>query len=143
MNIYDAVNIKQANIDAITGETLSHEAVYDRIIDYLGGLTAIAAYIPFSINEIRKALKTDKHLNSLSLKKWDSAVGFTTCGPDAKPTFGGLWDLYRANGITSASLATGVCILKQAARRIAELSDDEAKEIYANSSTKFTHQSTQ
>lgn len=132
MNIYSAVNIKQSNIDITTGETLTHEEVYDRIVDYLGGLSAVAPYIPFKIEEIRKALKKDEHLNNLPLRVWDRAAGFYTDGPHATPTFGELWDLYRANDINSACPATGVCILKHAARRIAELPDNKVREIYAN-----------
>ncbi len=132
MSPHEAVHIKNANIDTITGETLSHEEVYDRIIDYLGGLYAVAPYIPFEIKAIRKALKTDKHLNNLDLQKWDYAAGFTVKGPHVTPTFSGLWDLYRAHGINTASASDGVCILKHAARRIAALPDDEVREIYAN-----------
>lgn len=132
MNIYEAVNIKQANIDITTGEKLSHEDVYDRIVNYLGGLSAIAPYIPFEISEIRKALKTDKHLNNLPLRTWDHAAGFQIEGPKAIMIYGELWDLYHEKGINSACPATGVCILKHAACRIAALSDDEVREIYAN-----------
>lgn len=132
MDIYSAVNIKQSNIDITTGKTLSHAEVYDRIVNYLGGLSAVAPYIPFEIEEIRKALKKDEHLNNLSLRIWDTAAGFRVEGPNAKLIFSGLWDLYRVNGINTASLATGVCILKHAARRIAELPDDKVREIYAN-----------
>lgn len=42
MNLHSAVNIKMSNVDITTGETLSHAEVYDRIVDYLGGLSAIA-----------------------------------------------------------------------------------------------------
>lgn len=132
MNIYSAVNIKQSNIDITTGKKLSHAEVYDRIVDYLGGLSAVAPYIPFEIEKIREALKKDEHLNNLPLRIWDTAAGFRIEGPNATPTFGELWDLYRANGINLACPATGVCILKHAARRIAELPDDEVEKIYAN-----------
>lgn len=132
MSPHEAVNVRCANIDTITGETLSHEEVYDRIIDYLGGLSAVAPYIPFSITAVRKALKTDIHLNNLAMQDWDAAAGFVIKGRFAGPTFSGIWNLYRAHGINTASASDGVCILKRAARRIANLPDNEVKEIYAN-----------
>lgn len=87
---------------------------------------------PFEIGEIRKALEEDEHLNNLPLRVWDRAAGFQVDGSNAKLIFSGLWGLYRVNGINTASLATGVCILKHATRRIAELPDDKVREIYAN-----------
>lgn len=137
MDIFEAVNIKAPDTDITTNEKLSHEEVYDRIIDYLGGLTAIASFIPFKISEIQKALEIDENLNNLPLKTWDAAAGFLVDGPHATPTFHqGLWNLYRAKGINCASASEGVCILKRAARRIAALSDDEIKKIYAEARKK-------
>lgn len=132
MNIYEAIGVHEANIDDNTGKVLSHEEVYDRAVNYLGGLAAVAPYIPFSVAEIRKALKTDKHLNNLALSRWDGMAGFITNKGDTIPTYDGLWNLYRTHGITTASVYTGVCILKHAARRIAALSDDEIENLSIN-----------
>lgn len=98
----------------------------DRAIDYLGSLSAIARYIPYSMVEVREAMKTDPNLNNLSIRIWDLAAGFVTYNQNAfcqhdRIAFvgGGIWNLYGRHEITSASCAEGVCILKEAARRIA------------------------
>ena len=105
----EAINIKNANIDAITGETVSHSEIYTRAINACGGLDAVISYIPFSLEHIQKALAdNDEHLNTLPLKTWD---------------FGSerVRDLcYRKAGITYMSLSQGVCLLKEAARQWAE-----------------------
>lgn len=127
MDVFEAVGVTGLYKDIVTGKELSHEEVYDRIIERLGGLYAVLLYIPFEIAEIREALKTDENLNNLPLKTWDYAAGFAVDGPYARPTFNNLWKLYRAHGINAASASQGVCILKRAACRLAALSDDEIK----------------
>ena len=118
MTFSEAINIKNANIDTTTGETISHEEIYTRAINLLGGLDAVIPHIPFSLEAIQKALKTDKYLNNLSLSEWDYASGFVS-GRQGSMIFVGsrLWDLYRKAGITAASCSQGVCLLKEAARQ--------------------------
>lgn len=120
MNCYEAVGVKCCNIDVATGERLSHEAVYGRIIEVLGGLDAVWKYVPYSLEKIRKAIVKDPHLNNLPMTNWDRASGFYCRGGNCKFIGGGIWELYRKAGINSASNATGVCILKEAARRMVE-----------------------
>ena len=70
----------------------------------------------------------DPHLNNTALSKWDAAAGFSaSTGWNAHQQAyrcqlvgGGLWNLYLQHGITSASCAEGVCILKEATRRLIE-----------------------
>lgn len=126
MQIMEAIGVLNGNIDAETGRELAYEEIMDRSIDYLGGLSAIARYIPYSMVEVREAMKTDPYLNNLSIRVWDLAAGFKTFDQNAfrqqdRIAFvgGGIWNLYGRHGITSASCADGVCILKEAARRIA------------------------
>lgn len=128
MTLHEAIGVKMANIDARTGEELTHSEVYGRAIDFLGGLDAVAPFIPFPVEVIREKLKTDKALNNTPIRAWDVAAGFQ-CGVfgnnhrmqyDCRPTGGGLWYLYRQHGITGASCSDGVCVLKEAARRLVE-----------------------
>lgn len=116
-----AINIKNANIDITTGETLTHREIYTKAINLLGGLDAVIPYIPFTLEEIQEALKSDEHLNNLPIRRWDSASGFQG-GQHGSVTFvgHGVWNLYRKVGITSASCSQGVCLLKEAARQWAE-----------------------
>lgn len=132
MTLNEAIGVKMANIDIRTGEELTHSEVYARAIDFLGGLDAVARFIPFPVEIIREKLKTDSDLNNTPIRAWDVAAGFQ-CGVlgnshrmqyDCRPTGGGLWYLYRQHGITGASCADGVCVLKEAARLLA--AQDEA-----------------
>ena len=105
----EAINIKNANIDTITGEVVSHKDIYTRAINVCGGLDTVIPYIPFKLEEIQKALEHhDEYLNTLRLSTWD---------------FGSerVKDLcYRKAGINYMSLSEGVCLLKEAARQWAE-----------------------
>lgn len=116
----EAINIKCANIDAVTGEKISHKEIYTRAINLLGGLDAVIPLIPFSLSTIVGALETDEHLNNLDMKRWDRASGFICSGGTCMVVSGGIWNLYRKAGISSASNSQGVCLLKEAARQWAE-----------------------
>lgn len=102
----EAINIKNANIDTITGEVVSHKEIYTRAINACGGLDAVIPYIPFTLAEIKKALEHhDEHLNTLRLATWDFG----------SERVRGL--CYRKAGITYMSVSQGVCLLKEAARQ--------------------------
>lgn len=120
MTLQDAIGVRMANIDKRTGETLTHSEVYGRAIDYLGGLDEVARFIPFPLEALREKLKGDPHLNNTAMSWWDAASGFVCRGGDCKLVGGGIWELYLKHGVTSASNADGVCILKEAARRLVE-----------------------
>lgn len=125
--MHEAIGVHQGDIDIETGMRLTHSDIYGRAIDLLGGLDAVAQYVPFPLDVIRKALKTDPHLNNTPIRWWDVAAGFQ-CGVfgnahrgqfECRPTGGGLWYLCRIHDVTSMSCADGVCVLKEAARRLA------------------------
>ena len=102
----EAINIKCADIDRTTGEKISHEAIYTRAINLIGGLDAVIPYIPFKLEEIQNALNNhDKHLNTLRLRTWDfgSELIKGVCN--------------RKAGINYMSISEGVCLLKEAARQ--------------------------
>ena len=109
-NFDEAINIKNADIDITTGERITHEEIYTRAINLLGGLDAIIPYMPFKLEKIQKALENgDKHLNTLPLHIWDFSA-------DAY-----IKDLmYRKANITYSSVSERVCLLKEAARQWAK-----------------------
>lgn len=61
------------------------------------------------LDRIKEALKTDKHMNSIPLKEWDS-LGLPGCRNSMKEAG------------DAPSLANGVCVWKEAARQVAEQS---------------------
>lgn len=122
MTLFERINVKMGNVDRTTGEELTHEEVYTRAINALGGLYAVIPYIPFSLERIKNAFKEgDKDLNTLPLRTWDEASGYfqSLQGKMLPRTlkYNSIWELYRKNGINSASCAQGVCILKETARQ--------------------------
>lgn len=65
-------------------------------------------------------------LNNTPIRQWDLAAGFQ-CGVfgnahraqfECRPTGYGLWCLCREHGVKSMSCSEGVCVLKEAARRL-------------------------
>lgn len=120
MTISEVTGIHQCNIDKATGKTLSHRERFTRYIDYLGGLDAVKPYIPFELDYLAPKYREDPLLNNTPILIWDNAAGFYCSKLDAIPTYGGLWNLYRQHGINTASCATGVCILKEAAAILCE-----------------------
>ena len=75
MTLKEAVGVR-VDVDVKTGQKLSHSEVYGRIIDFLGGLEAVAPYIPFDIPYLREKLKRDPWFNNTDMSKWDAAAGF-------------------------------------------------------------------
>ena len=121
MTFSEFIGVRNANIDIETGVELSHQYIYRRAITRLGGLKVIKPLIPFSLEEIKEALaKGDEHLNTLNISKWDSAAGFYIKGNYCAIMPSPIWNLYRQNHVTSASCSQGVCLLKEAARWLAE-----------------------
>ena len=108
-------------------ETLSFDQKYDELINYLGGLDAVAQYVPFSKERIETALnKGDDRLNTLPMTTWNTAAGFRYTRQDRRerisfvPSNSNLWGLFMTYGITSASPSQCVCLLKRAAVRMVE-----------------------
>ena len=117
MTLKEAIGVR-VDIDIKTGEKLTHSEIYGRAIEFLGGLADVARFVPFPVETIRMKLKDDPHLNNTAMSKWDAASGFVCRGIDCKFIGGGILELYRQHGINAASNSDGVCILKEAARRL-------------------------
>lgn len=124
MTLDEATGIHRCNVDKTTGRELSHRERFARYINYLGGLDAVEPYIPFELGYLIPKYRMDRWLNNTPMKAWDEAAGFHCVGPDAIPTYRGLWNLYRQHGINTASCAEGVCILKEAAAMLCEQMED-------------------
>ena len=121
MTFNEFIGVRNANIDIETGVELPHQYIYRRAIMRFGGLDAIKPLIPFSLEEIKKALaKGDEHLNTLEMRRWDNASGFYCQGSECRIAPSPIWNLYREHHVTSASCSQGVCLLKEAARMLAE-----------------------
>jgi len=122
MDIKKAIGIKCCDIDVKTGETLTHSEIYGRAIELLGGLNVVARFVPFPVNVLRERLKEDPDLNNTPLSMWDRAAGFSGInyqGYAPQSIDGGIRRSYLQQGITISN-AEGVCILKEAARRLVE-----------------------
>lgn len=122
MTIREAIGIDLIGRDTKTEEEVSSKEKIQRAIEYLGGPKAIAPYIPFPLPVLAEKLKSDPNLNNTSLRKWDLAAGFRDIILSTNQVLirGGIWELYGEKGITSASCANGVCILKTAAQMLIE-----------------------
>lgn len=120
MTLNEATGIHRCDVDKTTGRELSRRECYTRYIDYLGGMDAVKPYIPFELDYLARKYREDPLLNNTPILIWDNAAGFRCFGLDAIPTNGGLWNLYCQHGIDTVSCATGVCILKEAARMLIE-----------------------
>lgn len=118
MTLMEAIGVRDGT-DIKSGEKLTHSEIYGRAIDFLGGLDEVARFVPVPVDAIRQKLKEDPHLNNTKMSLWDEAAGFRCVGADCRLIGGGIWVLYRKHGIDSASNAQCVCLLKEAARRLA------------------------
>ena len=128
MTLNEAIGIKYEMRDVKTGEDVSISERCRRAIEFLGGLDEVAKLIPFPVETLRAKLKEDPLLNNTSMSAWDKAAGFK-CGTGANSwrqeyrcllVRGGIWELYEKHGVTAASCADGVCLLKEAARMLVE-----------------------
>ena len=90
---------------------LAYRRYYGEIIEAMGGAYHLKATIPFHQVEVRKALESgDVNLNTLPLHRWDAACGLVY-HRSAKAL--------RERG-DYPTLGNAVCILKEAARLLAE-----------------------
>lgn len=117
MTPHEAAGIK-GDVDIKTGQKLSHSEVYGRIIDRLGGLQEVSKYVPYDVEYLREKIQKDQYLNNTSMGDWDRAAGFQCRQANCLFIGGGIWNLYQKHGINAAGCSTGVCILKEAARRM-------------------------
>ncbi len=119
MTLHEAIGVK-VDIDVKTGKKLSHSEIYGRAIEFLGWLDEVAQFVPFPMETLCKKIKSDPCLNNTAMNRWDAASGFVCEGAKCRFIGGGIWTLYRKYGINAASNSDGVCILKEAARRMVE-----------------------
>lgn len=123
MTVKELAGVVRCDIDATTGERLSHREIYGRIIDKLGGLDAIIPMIPYGLSTLQKALPEDEHFNNLPMNLWDRAAGFEKNLGRCCVLIGSRLTYHMSKfGITAMSNAENVCILKEAARRWVERS---------------------
>ena len=95
---------------------VKHSQKYGAVGDLIGK-DRIARLIPLSPQELSEALKKDKNLNNIPLKKWDAIAGVHPSGLHYTIS-GELPMLLLMNGITSFSPSELVCILKECARQV-------------------------
>lgn len=104
-------------------DTATHDEIYNKIIDALGGTDAVRPYIPFTNETLTESYARDKNFNDdlTPLKSWDKAAGFDNgyrgAGGVYRPTGYGLWSLLHRHGVTSITPSQAVCVLKHAAAR--------------------------
>lgn len=123
------MDLKQfANVDSFcrdldTGQEVAWHDYMWRVIEKLG-LENVKSYIPFEIEYLKEKMKKDVHFNNTPIKVWDNAAGYAvyvdrkTKREDYMPLRYGVVDLFIYNGITCFSVSDGVCVLKEAARRL-------------------------
>lgn len=120
MNIKDVVGVDNYGKDLITGEEISFEEQYDKLIEYLGGIEKVMEYVNLTKEQIRDAYKKDKNLNNINIHSWDRWAGFESYGNTVEWKLTGLRNLFRAKGITFYSPSQLVCTLKRAAIKYSE-----------------------
>lgn len=124
MNFREFICLDSHDRDRKTGKMVEHREKYRRIIEKLGGISAIQPYIPYSVEELREAYKKDAYFNSLSMRNWDIASGFWTSLGNCERIHGApILRLYARHGVTLVSNAESVCVLKEAARMLVEAAE--------------------
>lgn len=106
MNLKKFAGVDSYYRDIRTGNEIEFREYMARIVNKIG-IDKIEPYIPFEISDVKEMLKYDAHLNNLPLRKWDYAASYMD-------------NLLARNGITAFSQSEKVCILKEAARILAE-----------------------
>ena len=123
MNLKEFANVDSFNRDLDTGIEISWHDYMGRVIEKLG-IENIKRFIPFGLDYLKEKLKEDIHFNNTDIRQWDSASGFVpevnrkTKVQEWKYLRYGLGSLFVDNGITCFSPSDGVCVLKEAARRL-------------------------
>lgn len=115
------------------------ENITNARINYLGGLAALAPLIPFPIDIIKEKLDEDKNLRHKDDERiWNDAAGFHTTEIGRKPNkMKKIWKLYESKNITKISCADSVMILKEAARQIAALPEEEIDKLYSKRNKRY------
>lgn len=122
MDFKTAIHVDCYNRDLSTGVELSHQEIYGRMIELLGGVETVWKCVPFTLGEIRHALCSDQHLNNLPMRQWDAAAGFVeyvnmkSKTKEMRRIRSPLQILLQKAGVTCYSPAECVCVLKECAR---------------------------
>lgn len=106
-------------------ETTDFNELYDKMINYLGGLNKLIPCSPFDFETLKQAYAQDKAFNTLSIKTWDRAAGYAFSGIKREDLPSSLRELLLLNGIAVYSASECVCLLKQTARRWVESKQNE------------------
>ena len=114
MNLYQAVGVNNYNKDVNTGEDVSFNEVYDRLVSFIG-LKELIDCIPQSRQQLKEAYEKDKNFNSIPLSNWDRWTGFEFWGAKRIDLDSPLKRLLKDKGITSYSASQLVSLLKHAA----------------------------
>lgn len=116
--------VRDKNIYEVLGLSVDtpHRDKYKAYLDFIG-FDNVIKYVPFPEEKIAYALKKgDDYLNTLSIKKWNEATGIEIVTDKrthaSRPVVlgNGVIDALAKAGITSASQAECVSLLKEAAR---------------------------
>ena len=103
---------------------LPHDETYGRIMARLGGLKAVAPYLPFDPETLAAKYKHDPHFNQTDdASVWDQFSGFKVVRqpgrhPKYEPTGRNLWHLVNRHGVTAMVPAQAVCLLKYTAKAL-------------------------
>lgn len=123
MTLKQFANVDSWCRDLNTGQEVPWREYMGRVIEKLG-IENIKFYIPFEIEYLKEKVKEDVHFNNTPIKVWDNAAGYASYVnrkigvQDYTRLRYGVVDLFIHNGITSFSVSDGVCVLKEAARRL-------------------------
>lgn len=114
MNLYKAVGVNNYNKDVNTGEDVSFNEVYDRLVSFIG-LKELIDCIPQSRKQLKEAYEKDKDFNSIPLSNWDRWAGFKFDGIKCNRIGSNLQLLLASKDINSYSPSQLVSLLKHAA----------------------------
>lgn len=125
MNLKEFARVDSLYRDLDTGVEIPWRDYMSRVIEKLG-IDNVASYIPFELDYLKEKYKEDVHFNNTPIRIWDAASGFIPMMHNKTKMQAyhhfrmGIADLFVHNGITCFSPSDGVCVLKEAARRLCE-----------------------
>lgn len=116
MTLTEIANCAGMYIDKTTGKDIGHREFWKKVIDHCGGVDVVFQFVPFSINDLKKAYSGgDIHFNSLPLAIWDKAGGWTATNAKVTKNHSHPIHKFLLNGITGYSCSDCVSLLKNAA----------------------------
>lgn len=116
--------------DLATGKPLNRRKLYARVVDKLGGAHALEPYIPFTIDQLRRAYRVNPYFSTLPIQEWDVASGFhVRLGGWDRLMYAPALDHYASRGLTEVNNPQSVAILKEAACQLVEEADGETFDV--------------